>query len=129
MSAQRSLSLSQLGERLLLSPRVPLEPVAVDSRGSLGIAGRVGGGTEAAGVSSRSGPRYGTPLGAVTGTFRAPRCHLISAKQILSPKSFARSNTPSQQRSSRVSSRVSWTSQSKCCSPSGMQCQNQNPKL
>ena len=120
LCAQRSLSLSQLGERRLRSPRVPLEPVAVDSRGSRGIAGRVGGGTEAAGVSSRAGPRYGSPLGAVTGMFRAPRCHLISAKQILSPKSFARSNTPSQQRSSRVSSRVSWTSQSKCCSPSGM---------
>ena len=126
-SAQRSLLLSQLGERLLLSPRAPLEPVAVDSRGILGITGRVGGGTDAAGVSSRSGARYGTPRGAVTGTFRAPRCHLISAKQILSPRSLARSNTPSQQRSSRVSSRVSWTSQSKCCSPSGMQCQNQNP--
>ena len=98
MSAQRSLSLSQLGERLLLDPRAPLEPVAVDSRGILGITGRVGGGTDAAGVSS-SGARYGTPRGAVTGTFRAPICHLISAKQILRPKSFARSNTPSQQRS------------------------------
>ena len=90
--------------------RIPLgvEPVAAGSRVALLAIGCAEGGRDVGGRSAlTSGPLYGTPLWAVTGTFRDSRDPSKSREQILSPKILARNRRPIQQSSSKVSAKLS----------------------